>query len=103
MAKVQEETDSLGVAEVPEAESEHSLDHFSMGKTPMEREMISAYTTLKLLGGFFAGCAIGAAGISWFGDWAWFFPLVLVALTAALITWRFSHHGNSGDVVKAVK
>src|SRR3982075_282569 len=46
------ETDSLGVVEVPAdklwgAQTQRSLEHFSIGKDLIPREMITAYTTLK--------------------------------------------------------
>src|SRR6201981_173830 len=47
-----QETDSLGVVEVPAdklwgAQTQRSLEHFSIGKDLMPREMITAYATLK--------------------------------------------------------
>jgi len=52
LAKTRQETDSLGVVEVPEdklwgAQTQRSLDHFSIGSDLMPREMISAYAILK--------------------------------------------------------
>ena len=52
MANVRKETDSLGVVEVPEdklwgAQTQRSLEHFSIGKDLIPREMITAYATLK--------------------------------------------------------
>src|SRR5262249_12510879 len=52
MAKVRKETDSLGVVEVPEdklwgAQTQRSLEHFSIGKDLIPREMITAYAILK--------------------------------------------------------
>src|SRR5260370_602776 len=46
------ETDSLGVVEVPAArlwgaQTQRSLEHFSIGKDLIPREMITAYATLK--------------------------------------------------------
>lgn len=46
------ETDSLGQVNVPSdklwgAQTQRSLEHFSIGKDLMPREMISAYATLK--------------------------------------------------------
>jgi fumarate hydratase, class II len=46
------ETDSLGAVEVPEdklwgAQTQRSLEHFSIGKDLIPREMITAYATLK--------------------------------------------------------
>src|SRR6516165_8595373 len=52
MAHMRQETDSLGVVEVPAdklwgAQTQRSLEHFSIGKDLMPREMITAYATLK--------------------------------------------------------
>ena len=52
MADMRKETDSLGVVEVPGdklwgAQTQRSLEHFSIGKDLMPREMITAYATLK--------------------------------------------------------
>ena len=52
MTDVRKETDSLGVVEVPAdklwgAQTQRSLEHFSIGKDLIPREMITAYATLK--------------------------------------------------------
>ncbi len=52
MANVRKETDSLGVVEVPVdklwgAQTQRSLEHFSIGRDLMPREMITAYAILK--------------------------------------------------------
>jgi fumarate hydratase class II len=52
MAEVRSETDSLGVVEVPAdklwgAQTQRSLEHFSIGQDLIPREMITAYATLK--------------------------------------------------------
>ena len=52
MAEMRKETDSLGVVEVPAdklwgAQTQRSLEHFSIGKDLIPREMITAYATLK--------------------------------------------------------
>src|SRR5271166_2022339 len=52
MADMRRETDSLGVVEVPAdklwgAQTQRSLEHFSIGKDLIPREMITAYATLK--------------------------------------------------------
>ncbi len=52
MDKVRKETDSLGEVEVPAdklwgAQTQRSLEHFSIGKDLIPREMITAYATLK--------------------------------------------------------
>src|SRR6201986_1721438 len=52
MTSTRKETDSLGVVEVPAdklwgAQTQRSLEHFSIGKDLIPREMITAYATLK--------------------------------------------------------
>ena len=50
MTQTRKETDSLGVVEVPKlwgAQTQRSLEHFSIGTDLIPREMISAYATLK--------------------------------------------------------
>src|SRR6201996_433435 len=52
MGDTRKETDSLGVVEVPAdklwgAQTQRSLEHFSIGKDLIPREMITAYATLK--------------------------------------------------------
>ena len=52
MNDVRKETDSLGVVEVPSnklwgAQTQRSLEHFSIGSDLIPREMITAYATLK--------------------------------------------------------
>ena len=50
MTEVRRETDSLGVVEVPAdklwgAQTQRSLEHFSIGQDLIPREMIIAYAT----------------------------------------------------------
>src|SRR6266513_853738 len=52
MTTTRKETDSLGVVEVPAdklwgAQTQRSLEHFSIGKDLIPREMITAYAILK--------------------------------------------------------
>ena len=52
VTKVRREADSLGVVEVPAdklwgAQTQRSLEHFSIGQDLIPREMITAYATLK--------------------------------------------------------
>jgi len=52
MTDVRKESDSLGVVEVPAdklwgAQTQRSIEHFSIGKDLMPREMITSYATLK--------------------------------------------------------
>ena len=53
MPDTRQESDSLGVVEVPAdklwgAQTQRSLEHFSIGKDLIPREMITAYATPKL-------------------------------------------------------
>src|SRR5260370_3305334 len=52
MPEIRKETDSLGEVDVPAdklwgAQTQRSLEHFSIGKDLIPREMITAYATLK--------------------------------------------------------
>ena len=52
MTEFRTETDSLGAVEVPSdklwgAQTQRSLEHFSIGQDLMPREMIAAYAILK--------------------------------------------------------
>jgi len=52
MGEVRKEVDSLGEVEVPAnrlwgAQTQRSLEHFSIGRDLIPREMITAYATLK--------------------------------------------------------
>src|SRR5690242_9267510 len=52
MTNIRKETDSLGIVEVPAdklwgAQTQRSLEHFSIGSELIPREMITAYATLK--------------------------------------------------------
>src|SRR5712675_2318567 len=52
MTDIRKETDSLGIVEVPAdklwgAQTQHSIEHFSIGKDLIPREMITAYAILK--------------------------------------------------------
>src|ERR1700740_1136198 len=52
MSNMRQETDSFGVVEVPAvklcgAQTQRSLEHFSIGKDLIPREMITAYAILK--------------------------------------------------------
>jgi fumarate hydratase, class II len=52
VSNTRKETDSLGVVDVPAdklwgAQTQRSLEHFSIGKDLIPREMITSYTILK--------------------------------------------------------
>jgi fumarate hydratase class II len=60
MADIRKETDSLGEVDVPAdklwgAQTQRSLEHFSIGKDLIPREMVTAYAILKK-GGANANC-----------------------------------------------
>jgi uncharacterized membrane protein YoaK (UPF0700 family) len=40
--------------------------------------------SLHLLIGFFAGCVVAAAAVTYLGDWAWSFPVVLAGMAVTL-------------------
>jgi hypothetical protein len=40
--------------------------------------------SLPLLIGFFGGCVVGAAAVTYFGDWAWSLPVALAGVAVAL-------------------
>jgi uncharacterized membrane protein YoaK (UPF0700 family) len=40
--------------------------------------------SLRLLFGFFGGCVVAAAAVSFWGDWAWTLPVALAAIATAL-------------------
>jgi uncharacterized membrane protein YoaK (UPF0700 family) len=40
--------------------------------------------TLYVLGGFFAGCVAGAAGVSRLGEWAWLLPVAVAGMAVGL-------------------
>jgi uncharacterized membrane protein YoaK (UPF0700 family) len=41
--------------------------------------------SLHLLIGFFGGCVVAAAAVTYLGDWAWLFPVVLAAVAAVTL------------------
>lgn len=60
------------------------LDTLS-GSMPVKMEaQTQLKKTLQLVIGFFAGCLIGAAGVSWLGDWAWALPVLLAGIAVAV-------------------
>jgi uncharacterized membrane protein YoaK (UPF0700 family) len=65
------------------------LDTLSRSKPLMEGAPERLKNTLELVIGFFAGCLVGAAAVSWLGDWAWSLPVVLAAVAVALSKNKF--------------
>jgi uncharacterized membrane protein YoaK (UPF0700 family) len=60
------------------------MDVLSSGRALMNVDTNRLKRSLLLLGGFLLGCAVSAIAISWLGDWAWSFPLVLSGVAIAL-------------------
>jgi len=60
------------------------LDTLSGSGPVMERARRQLKKTTQLVLGFFGGCLIGAAAVSWFGEWAWSFPVLLAAVAVAV-------------------
>src|SRR5215831_7443931 len=60
------------------------LDTLSGTAPVMEGARAQLKKTLQLVIGFFAGCLIGAAGVSWLGDWAWALPVLLAGIAIAV-------------------
>lgn len=44
--------------------------------------------TLGLVGGFFGGCLVGAAGVSWWRGWCWVLPVALAGVAVVLVPRR---------------
>jgi len=61
------------------------LDTLSRSEPLMEGANERLKKTLELVVGFFAGCLVGAAGVSWLRDWAWSLPVVLAGVAVALV------------------
>jgi uncharacterized membrane protein YoaK (UPF0700 family) len=59
------------------------MDTVSSGRPLMTGDDGRLKRSLQLLFGFLVGCFAAAAAISWMGDWAWSFPVVLAALAVA--------------------
>jgi len=60
------------------------LDTLSPGDPLMPGPEQRLEKTLQLLVGFCAGCVIGAAAVSWVGNWAWALPAVLAGVALVL-------------------
>src|SRR5262249_23259081 len=60
------------------------LDTLSGSAPVMEEARNQLKKTLQLVIGFFAGCLVGAAAVSWLGEWAWLLPVVLAGVAIAV-------------------
>ena len=54
----------------------------SQSSTAADTERLKA--SLDHLLGFFGGCVVAAAAVTYLGDWAWSFPVVLAGVAAIL-------------------
>jgi uncharacterized membrane protein YoaK (UPF0700 family) len=64
------------------------MDTLSRGEPLMKGAKERLKKTSELLVGFFAGCMVGAAAVSWLGVWAWSLPVVLAGVAIALVPGR---------------
>jgi uncharacterized membrane protein YoaK (UPF0700 family) len=60
------------------------LDVISRTQPLMAGDIERLSGSLHLLIGFFGGCVVAAAVVSFLGDWAWSFPVVLAGVATML-------------------
>ena len=60
------------------------LDTISRTQASTEGDIARLRASLHLLIGFFGGCVVAAAAVTYLGDWAWSFPVVLAGAAAML-------------------
>ena len=60
------------------------LDRQSGSQRLMVNDTERLTDSLQLLIGFFGGCVVAAAAVTYLGDWAWSFPVVLAGVAIAL-------------------
>jgi uncharacterized membrane protein YoaK (UPF0700 family) len=60
------------------------LDRQSRSQPLMTGDSERLRGSLHLLIGFCGGCVVAAAAVTYLGDWAWLFPVVLAAVAVAL-------------------
>jgi uncharacterized membrane protein YoaK (UPF0700 family) len=60
------------------------LDTMSRSEPSKVSDAARLRSSLHLLVGFFGGCVVAAAGVTYLGDWAWSFPVVLALVAVAL-------------------
>lgn len=61
------------------------LDTMSRSEPPKPSDAARLRSSLHLLLGFFGGCVVAAAAVTYLGDWAWSFPVVLAFVPVALL------------------
>ena len=60
------------------------LDTMSRSEPAKAGDAARLTSSLHLLVGFFGGCVVAAAAVTYLGDWAWSFPVVLALVAVAL-------------------
>lgn len=60
------------------------LDTMSRSEPAKAGDAARLTSSLHLLVGFFGGCVVAAAAVTYLGDWAWSFPVVLALAAVAL-------------------
>ena len=60
------------------------LDTMSRSEPSKASDAARLRSSLLLLVGFFGGCVVAAAAVTYVGDWAWLFPMVLALVAVAL-------------------
>jgi uncharacterized membrane protein YoaK (UPF0700 family) len=60
------------------------LDTMSGTPPVMAEARTQLKKTVRLVIGFFAGCLVGAAAVSWLGEWAWSLPVLLAGIAIAV-------------------
>jgi uncharacterized membrane protein YoaK (UPF0700 family) len=60
------------------------LDTMSRSEPSNASDAARLRSSLHLLVGFFGGCVAAAAAVTYLGDWAWSFPVVLALMAVAL-------------------
>jgi uncharacterized membrane protein YoaK (UPF0700 family) len=60
------------------------MDASSRGRPLIDGDVPRLKGSLHLLVGFLVGCVIATAAVTYLGDWAWLFPVVLAGVAVAL-------------------
>ncbi len=61
------------------------LDSLSRGEPLIKAPKEQLKRTVGALGGFFAGCFVGALAVSWIGNWAWLMPVIVSVVAISLV------------------
>jgi uncharacterized membrane protein YoaK (UPF0700 family) len=60
------------------------LDTMSRSEPSKASDAARLGSSLHLLIGFFGGCVVAAAAVTYLSDWAWSFPVVLAGVAVVL-------------------